>query len=434
MARKTNHISILQFDERLLSLLRVRRSARGVDVLDAQVERGNWSASDGSLAAALKEFARRHGVANDTICTVLPRHDMTARMITLPSQSEEEVAGMVRLAAMEHVPYPPEELVIDQCVIQRLSDGQARVFAVFAHRDIVEAHVRLLHAAGLDPERMFVSSACLASAAIEALKGNEERIALVDLASGGIEMLALNGFRVEYSRAVAATYDWSLTGPDAANAAEELGTEVRASLGAYRRESEDGLGVDRLYVCSDWADVTAACETLEAVTGASVARHGLPTRWRRKAPTMWRPCRSSPWAPPWPLRSVPPLLSVSSPSRFSGNAGAPESAVTSSKRVRWPRPLFCHWRFSSPGRLSAKSLPWGTRKAHGRGQAHRRERAASEGATQPVAATRGPHGNGRSTPGAALRPYAGRGINITHLSFVHGKSLSLRGAPRARAT
>ena len=51
------------------------------------------------------------------------------------------------------------------------------------------------------------------------------------------------------------------------NVAEELGQEVRTLLSAYRRESEDGLGVDRILVCSEWADAAEVSETLAAETG-----------------------------------------------------------------------------------------------------------------------------------------------------------------------
>ena len=254
MPRRTNTISVIQFDDRVISLLRVRRTGQGIHVLAHEVE----SASDGSAADALAAFVERHGVAGDTVYTVLARHDMTARILTLPSQDADEVASMVRLSAEEYVPYPLEELVIDQCILERLDDGQSRVMAVFAHRDIVESHVVAVRAAGLEPEQIYVSSACLASAALAAAGRSEGRFALVNLASGGLEVIAMHGSSVEYDRGVAlahgsGTYDATDPGVIA-----ELGVEIRASLAAYRRESEDGLGVDRVYVCSEW---TGAEET-----------------------------------------------------------------------------------------------------------------------------------------------------------------------------
>jgi hypothetical protein len=272
VARKSNLISILQVDEHLIALLRVRRSPRGVDVAAWEQERGDWSQTDGSLGKALKEFAARHKVARDEVYTVLPRHDMTARILDLPSQDPGEISGMIRLSAEEYVPFPPEQLVIDQCILQRLPEGSSRVLAIFAHRDVVNAHVALLHGAGIDPEKILVSTACLASAALAADPGPEGRYALVHLASGGIEALVLDGNRLEYGRAVATAQDWAgLAGGDT-DALEELGVEVRASLSAYRRESEDGLGVEQVFLCSEFADVQGAAENLSEATGYECGR------------------------------------------------------------------------------------------------------------------------------------------------------------------
>jgi len=264
VTRRTGNISVIQFDERSISFLRIRRTAKGIEVLASEQVRGEWSAEDGTLADALKRLTAAHRIAQDDVYSVLPRHEMTARILTLPSQDATEIDGMVRLSAEEFVPYPADELVIGQCVLQRLADGHSRTLAVFAHRDVVDAHVRLLHGAGMEPRRIFVSSACLASAAIAARGDAQERYGLVNLASGGLEMLVVNGHRLEYDRAIAMSHDWDALGSDAA---EELALEVRATLSAHRRESEDGLRVERLYLSSDWTDVGTACARLAEDTG-----------------------------------------------------------------------------------------------------------------------------------------------------------------------
>ncbi|MCX5759550.1 MAG: hypothetical protein NTU83_13810, partial [Candidatus Hydrogenedentes bacterium] len=95
MSRKTNYISILQFDERGISRLRAHRSSKGVEVAAFDQERGEWSSRDGSLEAALQAFAQKYRLADDQLYTVLPRYDMTARILVLPSQDPSEIAGMI---------------------------------------------------------------------------------------------------------------------------------------------------------------------------------------------------------------------------------------------------------------------------------------------------------------------------------------------------
>jgi Tfp pilus assembly protein PilN len=152
-----------------------------------------------------------------------------------------------------------------------LPDGSARVLAVFAHKDLVQSHMALLQKAGLEPRQIYLSTACLASAAIASKGPSEDRYALVNLSSGGVEAIVLNQGRLEYGRAVATVQDWSLADESQAEALHDLSMEVRASLSAYRRESEDGVGADVVYLCSDWADVTRPAAELGQETGREVA-------------------------------------------------------------------------------------------------------------------------------------------------------------------
>ncbi|MCL4218032.1 MAG: pilus assembly protein PilM [Candidatus Hydrogenedentes bacterium] len=261
MASSTNHIALLQFDAGQLSLLRVRLGGKGVDVASYRVRQLAPATDDAALADAIKALVQEQGASRDTLYTVLPRHELTARILHLPSHDSDEIAGMVRLNAEEYVPFPLDQLVIDQSILQKLPDGHARVLTVFAQRDIVDAHVAVLARVGLEPAEILVSSACAASAAIAARGDTVERYALINLAAGGLEIMVFNGPRLEFTRGIATRQDWSLaTNADAA--VEELAVEVRASLALYRRESEDSGSVEAIYLCSDWADLTQVAAAL----------------------------------------------------------------------------------------------------------------------------------------------------------------------------
>ena len=271
MSKGTGHITILLVDEHLLSVLKVRPTSKGVDVVAHEMERGAWSATDGSLEAALRAFVEKHGLRNDDVYTVLPRHEITSRILVLPSNDLEEIKGMIRLSAEEYVPYPLHDLVIDQSVLARLQDGSCRVMAVFAHKSLVSEHMALLDKVGIEPRQIYLSTACLASAAIAVGRPEQDdRYALVNLSSGGLEAIVVRDGHLEYGRAVATVQDWSLQGDSAVEAMHDLAMEVRGSLSAYRRESEDGMGADTVYLCSDWADVTRPAEELSTEIGRDV--------------------------------------------------------------------------------------------------------------------------------------------------------------------
>ncbi|MBP8128616.1 MAG: hypothetical protein KA184_03480 [Candidatus Hydrogenedentes bacterium] len=267
MARNSNHISIVQCDERLISRMRVLSKPGKLEILAFDQEHGAWSAQDGTLEAALRDFSGRFHLADDAVVTILPRHDITTRILVLPSDKPEEIASMIRFSAEEYVPYTAEELMLSQCVLRLLPTGEARVLAAFAHRDVVEGHMRLLAGAGIVPEHVYLSTACLATAVAEARPDASGDFALVNLASGGLEALTFDrDGHLMFGRGVASGQQWHAPDGEVAGIFEELSVELRATLSAYRREAPDSYEVERVYLAADAAFVETLAQGLETET------------------------------------------------------------------------------------------------------------------------------------------------------------------------
>jgi type II secretory pathway component PulL len=276
LARKSNHIHVLQFDAHTLSCLTAEPEGKALTVRAHVVERGDWSADPQAPGAALKGFVERLGLAEDRVYTLVPRHEVTARVIALPSQDPAEIDSMVRLSAEEYVPYPAADLVIAHSILQKLPGGESRVLIALAHRDVLHAHLQLLETAGVVPEQVYLGTTCLATALAASGLAGEEPVGLVSLGSSGLEALVFSGGRLAFTRGVASAQDWSASGEAAVAAEEELALEVRGSLAAYRRESEDGIGVDRVLLACDWTHPAARVESLAAETGKECQAAPLP--------------------------------------------------------------------------------------------------------------------------------------------------------------
>ncbi|MEK7793377.1 MAG: hypothetical protein AAB353_02555 [Candidatus Hydrogenedentota bacterium] len=256
MARSSGNIAIVQFSDRTISFLRAAPSSTGVDVLASVSEHGEWT--DEFLVAALKDFVRRHDLGGDRVFTVVPRHDVTARIIELPSADQDEIAGMVRLSAAEFVPYAADEIVTSHAVLSVREDGISSVLAVVAHRDVVDRHLDRLTVAGAPPEKVFLSTACLLSAAAASTPADIETYALANLASGGLEVLVLRGTVLEHARGVGSSQEW---GTDQ-SVLDELAAELRSTIAAHRRDTLDGVGASDVFFCSDNADSSAIAEAI----------------------------------------------------------------------------------------------------------------------------------------------------------------------------
>lgn len=270
---KSGLISILQYDERTLTRTRVKPGqGTAVEILAFDQERGQWPAAGGQLDTALAAFIQRLGIADDTVITVLPRHLVTVRILNLPTHDPAEAESMIRFSAEEYVPYPADELIIQSAVLRREPGGESKVLAVLAHKDVLKAHLAPLRAAGIIPQRVLLSTACLANAVAAAKAPGDQPYALANLASSGLEVLVFHGTKLLFGRAVASEQDWSARGEAAAQADEEMAIEVRGSLSAFRRESEDGEGADTVYLASDYPiALDERAESLANETGKECA-------------------------------------------------------------------------------------------------------------------------------------------------------------------
>lgn len=261
-------LAILQFDATGIAVLRVRVDDGAITVLAHAETRGQWSDEDGSLEAALRDFASAHLDPADALYTILPRYEITTRLLELPSQDDAEIDGMLHLNAEEHVPYAADELLIRHARLHGVG-GESLVLAVFARNNVVDSHLALLQGAGLEPQRILLSTACLLSAVAATAPEHPERFAMAHLATGGLEVAVFNERKVVFVRGVSMPHGWA--GAEESATPDELMAELRASLSAYRRESLDGMGVEQIYVSSDWAKLQTVCPEIESETGKDCA-------------------------------------------------------------------------------------------------------------------------------------------------------------------
>lgn len=252
MARKAVHITVLQVAPSHISFV---RGGEADGVLAQVSERGAWSPDDGSLATALPDFVKRHGLLHDRVFFVLPRHEAAVRILELPTQDPYELGGMVHLGAEEIVPFPLDELATSYCLLENLDGGSARVLAAVVRRTVVEGYVELLRGAGITPEQVFLSTACL----LTALKNADG--AVVHVAPSGLEVAVLRAGRMTFGRGVALD----------ASVADEVAAEVRGTLSASRRESPDGAEPQEIVVSTDGLEP-------DAIASALTGSLGLPAK------------------------------------------------------------------------------------------------------------------------------------------------------------
>ncbi len=270
MARKIKYTSILQIDAHSISVLRFYLAGATPKETSFLRTAGDWSDSE-QQAQALRLFVEENDLQADTIFSILPRYDITTRIITLPTHDPKEIASMVRFSAEEYVPYTVEEVIIDQSILRKMETGEAETLIAIAHRDVVNTHLSVLREAGVVPEKLLLSTACNYVAALATHPPAPSRYALVSLTAGGIEITVIDDGNPVFTRGIATIQDWQkiAENPDAGGeslvdvgGAEELAAELRGSFSAYQRESQDGVGVETVYLACSYAQMDKLCESL----------------------------------------------------------------------------------------------------------------------------------------------------------------------------
>jgi Tfp pilus assembly PilM family ATPase len=270
LASKRNDIAILTLHESGFSVYLFRKRGAGLVWLDHEVAVVPGTVEGNEAQGALKELALKHRLDRCSLCTVLWRHDVTTRILELPSEDPAELQSMVALNMDEYVPYAPDEVSLAVVPLGRVSPGVSRVLAVFAHKDVIDQHVALLKAAGLTPEAIFFSTACLmevVAARVIALPGPA---AVISLGESFLETAVFHDGTLCFTRGV--TIAPVQNSETTSTLFEEYASEVRTSLAAFRRESN----VPQPEILYLTGEITADRKELAEYLTQST---GLPCEW-----------------------------------------------------------------------------------------------------------------------------------------------------------
>lgn len=288
METKGNKYIFITIEGEYYTLLRVQKVRKTWEILDYETSFEPGHSSGGTLSQLIKK-AKEKKWLNDPCYLVLPRHEITSRIITLPSQNMEEIKNMVSLGAEEFVPYSLEEIQISQCILEKLPDSQSRVFIAIAHRDLIQEKIKILQEIGWEPSGIFVSTGLLINSVPEILeKSKPTHTLFVHLALAGIEVAIFDNHVLRFSRGVRT--NWESNEPMSASnisgdkneevvldpfrssmeysvsmeninekevtgftdITHEVLREIRTSVNSYQRETETEISIDTVCISSDF--------------------------------------------------------------------------------------------------------------------------------------------------------------------------------------
>ena len=129
---------------------------------------------------SVRQLVEAHGLRGDTVLASLPAQRAILRNLTLPFRDLRRVRQMIAFALDEHMPFEPEDVVVDfrPLPIQQVPQQTQVLVAAMPKQEIVD-DMALFRSAGLEPSALDLDVFSLASAAVLGSNGLPGRTALL---------------------------------------------------------------------------------------------------------------------------------------------------------------------------------------------------------------------------------------------------------------
>lgn len=185
--RSGKPVVIVEIGSDWLKMAQVEPQRDGVSISKMHLEK--FDGLGGKLSQSLSKASRKLKFAGSPVIVCLPRQMVNIRMLELPSTEPDEVRDMVDLQAGKQTPYSKEEIVSDYRIIGSGREGYTKVMLAIVQRSIVRQRFHILEEAGIEAERMTVSSEGLM---------NWYRHAVSDEGSGAAALLDIDSFYSDF--------------------------------------------------------------------------------------------------------------------------------------------------------------------------------------------------------------------------------------------
>lgn len=178
-----------------------------------------------ALATIIKKLHQEAKIKTKNVASALPQDQVSAKLITLPKLSEEELESALKWEAEQYVPFPLSEATLAHQVVGQVNDGkQAKmeVLLVAASTRLVDKVVKVLKTAGLNPVSLEMEISAVARSLIPPGPGTTM---IVDLGAKATDLAIVDNGQVTLTVSLA-------------TAGEALTRAVAYSLGLDPNQAE----------------------------------------------------------------------------------------------------------------------------------------------------------------------------------------------------
>lgn len=153
---KKKTILTLEIGDEWLKMVAVEENRQARRILDIAAEpiRG---ANDLEVSLKITAFLKALNFQPSAVVVSHPTHNLTVRILNLPSLDPKEIADIVELQAVKQTPHAREEITAGFSILESDHAGYSRVLVAISHRDLALRYCRILEISGLRAQRITLS-------------------------------------------------------------------------------------------------------------------------------------------------------------------------------------------------------------------------------------------------------------------------------------
>lgn len=231
MFNKRDAISVFEIGNNLVKLAQFAR-LDGRQLLVKLLAQATQTDKQEDLIKTLRNLATTHKIQTTRVLVCLARHKATVKNIKLPSVNPREIEGMLGLQAAKQLPFPPEVIAYSYKVLHKDKSGYSDVMMVLSHRDSVDAFVKSFSRAGIEVDRLLLSSEAIVEWYAQRQKEEEKKatVCLIDIGSSIIEAQVIANGRFCFTRSVSFANPFDLEA--------RLVDEIKKSIYTYKKTGQ----------------------------------------------------------------------------------------------------------------------------------------------------------------------------------------------------
>jgi len=201
------------------------------------------------VTIALSKAFKNLKLSKQNVIVCIPRHLVTIRILEFPSTDPKEIDNMVTLQVGKQTPYSREEIIFSYRPIQVEREGYTKVMLVIARKNIVNARVESLQKAGIEVDKVAVSSEGVFlwfnSSYLSEIKMSTDGIILLDVDSNYSDFIVIHKGQFSYTRNILIGANHLLD--EAEKWTNKFVEEVAHSMELYHNEVRD-VKIGKIYL------------------------------------------------------------------------------------------------------------------------------------------------------------------------------------------